>query len=348
MARLFSPVGQAVLRRLGLTSSLADVCERQFVAAEAAVVERRQAIHLDGEIDRAVGTAPFRTIALERLRLQPGQYRVPAAIGYEVRDACYIDGNLYKGLAKHIVGGSTRTLLASVREEAPSGCILANRQSDLYFGHWLFEELPAIRASLQWGPALEAHRKTGPEIHKTAYLKLYGIDAPLRMPARCVIPKLTLIATPNFNLHHQAGLGLLQDDLMRQGWARKNERIFVVRRGGAARSLENEAQVVERLAAEGFAIIDPMSMSAEDVARACFDARLVVGVEGSHLSHAFMQMRPGSSMLIIQPPTRFDNPFKDLCDIRGITYGFVVADAHGEGFSQPIDRLLDTIARMPA
>jgi capsular polysaccharide biosynthesis protein len=119
------------------------------------------------------------------------------------------------------------------------------------------------------------------------------------------------------------------------------------RRGGAARDLGNEAQIIERLAAEGFSIIDPMSMSAEAVARACFDAKLIIGVEGSHLSHAFIQLRAGAGMVLIQPPTRFDNPFKDLCDIRGIDYGFVVADAQANGFVQPINRLLETIARMP-
>jgi capsular polysaccharide biosynthesis protein len=345
--RVFSPVGQAVLRRAGWSSSLDEVCERSFAVSEAKTIERRDAICLAGETDRAIGTAAYRTIELERLRLRAGPFRVPAAMAYELRDALFIDGNLFKGLAKHIISGNTRTLFASIQELAPNGCIFANRQSDLYFGHWLFEELPAIRASSQWGPALEAHRKRGPEVHKTDYLRLYGIDEPVSISARCVIPHLTLIANPNFNLHHQAGLDLLQGDLIRQGWTRQHERIFVARRGGAARNLTNEAQIIERLAAEGFAIIDPMSMSAEAVARACFDAKLVVGVEGSHLSHAFMQLRAGAGMLVIQPPTRFDNPFKDLCDIRGVTYGFVVADAQGDGFAQPLDRLLETIARMP-
>ncbi|MEO5689841.1 MAG: glycosyltransferase 61 family protein [Burkholderiaceae bacterium] len=345
--RIFSPVGQALVRRAGLSSSLADVCKRSFETSPSVTIERRKAICLEGESDRALGTAPNRSIELELLRLETGPYRVPASQTYELSDALFIDGNLHKGLAKHIISGETKTLLASVRETSPSGCIFANRQSHRYFGHWLFEELPAMRASSQRGPALEVYGKSAPGTHKVDYLRLYGIDDPTPIPSRCVIPHLTLITSSGFSLHHQQGLVELQDGLIKQGWARKNERIFVSRRGGAARDLGNEAQIIERLAAEGFSIIDPMSMSAEAVARACFDAKLIIGVEGSHLSHAFIQLRAGAGMVLIQPPTRFDNPFKDLCDIRGIDYGFVVADAQANGFVQPINRLLETIARMP-
>ena len=345
--RIFSPVGQALLRHAGLSSSLDDVSERSFDASPSVTIERRDAICLAGESDRALGTAPHRSIALELQRLAAGPYRVPAARTYELRDALFINGNVFKGLAKHIISGETKTLLASVRETSPSGSIFANRQSDRYFGHWLFEELPALRASSQSRPVLEAVGKTTPGTHKADYLRLYGIDDPTPIPSLCVIPHLTLVTSSNFNMHHEQGLAELQDGLAKQGWTRKNEHIFVSRRGGVARNLANEAQIIERLAADGFTIIDPMSMSAEAVARACFDAKLVVGVEGSHLSHAFIQLRAGAGMVLIQPPTRFDNPFKDLCDIRGIVYGYVVADPQADGFVQPIDRLLETIVRMP-
>lgn len=326
---------------------MADLCHDSSPVGAPLHVQRKVPFCLKGELGRVVGTAPRRTIDHERSRLSVGHYRVPASRRYELRDVLFIDGNLYKGLGKHLIAGETKTWLAAVSETAPSGSIFANRQSDLYFGHWLSEELPTLFGASDPGVVLGAPSGHSRYTHKVDYRRLYGLQEPTPLPTRCLIPRLYLHTSTGFGNLHVQRIREMKQSLRDRGWRRKNERVFVRRGGGVARNLTNEAEVVERLATLGFAIVDPETMSGETLARECFDAAVVVGVEGSHLAHAFIQLSPGASMVIIQPPTRFDNPFKDLCDASDIHYGFVVATPGAGGFSQPVDRLLATLALIP-
>jgi capsular polysaccharide biosynthesis protein len=134
--------------------------------------------------------------------------------------------------------------------------------------------------------------------------------------------------------------------LVDAGWSTTNRRVFIRRGGGSPRRLINEADVMAALSLRGFTVVDPQALSPEEVARACFGADVVVGVEGSHLAHGLMQMRPGAALVTIQPPDRFNNPFKDFCDASGLTYGFVVAEAAGEGFRQHIEGLARILDRL--
>jgi hypothetical protein len=58
-----------------------------------------------------------------------------------------------------------------------------------------------------------------------------------------------------------------------------------------------------------------------------------VGVEGSQLANGFVCMKDGGSMLVLQPPFRFNNIYKDVCDAMQVKYGFVVGDAKDGGFT---------------
>jgi capsular polysaccharide biosynthesis protein len=91
----------------------------------------------------------------------------------------------------------------------------------------------------------------------------------------------------------------------------------------------------------GGMIVDPDTDTAEEIIQKTYCAKLIIGVEGSHMANAMLTMAKTGCMLIIQPSNRFNNPFKDLCDATGRRYAFTVADnASGRNYQNIKDLML--------
>ncbi len=94
----------------------------------------------------------------------------------------------------------------------------------------------------------------------------------------------------------------------------------------------NEEGIAEHLRKQrGFRIVDVARNSVAKILAACSGARMLVGIEGSHLMHGFALIQPGSSILAIQLPYRFCGVLKRTTDMAGQHFGFVVgAPSQGE------------------
>jgi capsular polysaccharide biosynthesis protein len=122
------------------------------------------------------------------------------------------------------------------------------------------------------------------------------------------------------------------------------KRIMLTRgKMGAPRILANSDEVQAELEKGGFEIINPEDESVSKIVGAISSAEIVVVVEGSAQSHCTYALPPGSTLLTIQPPTRFVAISKDRADAVGYHWAFVVADPHPNGFYLPIDRLMRTL-----
>ena len=97
-------------------------------------------------------------------------------------------------------------------------------------------------------------------------------------------------------------------------------------------------ELAESLSERGIRVVDVAKSSPQDVMRQCANARVVIGVEGSQLNNGLISIAEQGSMLVIQPPRRFNCHHKELCDILGVRYGFVV----GESFDKSADFSVDT------
>ena len=126
-----------------------------------------------------------------------------------------------------------------------------------------------------------------------------------------------------------------------------NRRVYIRRgRTGERRILENENQIESFLQKNGFSIIDAESLSAEEIAFRTYNAKIVVGVEGSHLSHAQYSIADKGIFLVIQPPDRFSMVYKEFADCLGMKFAFVVGELTDNGFVLPlknIQKILDLL-----
>ena len=112
---------------------------------------------------------------------------------------------------------------------------------------------------------------------------------------------------------------------------------------GDRRLLVNEHEMADVLGRRGFNILDPERLSVAEIMGSALGAEIVCGVEGSHLVHGLFSMADSAAMLVIQPPHRFNNLFKDYTDCLGMRYAFVVAEPQDDGFAVDVDRLGRTL-----
>jgi hypothetical protein len=77
------------------------------------------------------------------------------------------------------------------------------------------------------------------------------------------------------------------------------------------------------------------------------NANIVIGVEGSHLSHSIYPIKDGGSIIVLQPPNRFSMVLKDFTDCLDMNFGFLVGtEKEGGNFEiniQRLDELIDKV-----
>jgi capsular polysaccharide biosynthesis protein len=106
----------------------------------------------------------------------------------------------------------------------------------------------------------------------------------------------------------------------------------------------NEAQIAEALMSRrGFKVLDPMKATVAEIIEACAGARVVAGVEGSHLVHGLISMPPDAALFVIQPPQRVLSVLKHATDRQGQRFSFVVASGGKDEFSVRLDEVERTL-----
>ena len=125
--------------------------------------------------------------------------------------------------------------------------------------------------------------------------------------------------------------------------------VFILRRdSGVSRLMLNEIEIAEQLQDKyGFCIVDVTKRSAAEIISSCVGAQILIGIEGSHLTHGIMVLQPGTSVITLQPPNRFSGVLKMTTDMEHIHYGFVVGIPKEEGFYINLEEIERTIDLLP-
>jgi len=129
--------------------------------------------------------------------------------------------------------------------------------------------------------------------------------------------------------------------------------IVYIRRGrtGAQRVITNETELIDQLSARNWRIIDMATTTVEETQRALCRARIVVSIDGSHIDHAHLSLRPGATMVVLMPQDRFSTRQVGLCQAHGVSIGMVVVTGdQAQGYHADLDEVLRTVdlAEAPA
>lgn len=271
---------------------------------------------------------------------------------YLLEDVWLIDGVLYKGRAcAHLSPRRSRVPHLHVRAELDRAAIYCTAAGNRWFGQWLMDDCPSYFLAREHGTALTTAMPDHHAPHAPDYERRLGMT-PTRLRS-AFLRQALLFSDVGQNPDKHRRFRAMSEALLRGSDERSHPGVFIVRGAtGERRVLRGELELAERLAARrGLRILDPLRADLETIVRTCAGARAVVGVEGSGLIHGILAMRPGASLLALQPPGRFVGLYKHLTDRDGQHFAFVVGQPEGEDFRidpDEVERTLDLLPPMPA
>lgn len=313
--------------------------------------ERREfppALFLDGQLERITATVfgdlPGTLAALRAS--QPAE--VGATLAARFRDVVLVDGVLYKhGAEHHLLRRQSRAPLHRMPETRASGAIYDSWVGLRYFGNWLMDDTETYRLAEAVGQPVTILPSSGG--HRPDYERLLAMTPRCLQAAR--FEDMVLFA----DLGNNSGkLARAADRRARLLAGRPKPAlhpgVFLLRgESGDPRRLRNEMQLAEQLEkSRGIRPIRAETLSVADLMATCEGAQVVIGVEGSQLTHALAVMPPGGALFALMPPDRVTAAMKLMTDRLQLLFALVVGQGSTDGFTvhiQEIETTLDLIFR---
>ena len=213
-----------------------------------------------------------------------------------------------------------------------------------YFGHWVMDCLPTTKLRRPEESLFFPTPENWP--HALAYEKVFGLE-PLAHDY-VFFRKMAFCDDIGKNSHLGARLQALRGEVHAYCGATGGKKVYL-RRGatGVARTITNEDELTEALAAQGYEIVDAQA-DLDTILAACTRASIVISMEGSHFANCMLPADADTRFVIINPADRFCNVWSDYLGVMGGHMGTVIAAKDGDGYFVDIAHLLDFSERMLA
>ena len=267
---------------------------------------------------------------------------------FRLKNVFVIDGVLYKGkYSLHYRPRQQSIGLSSIDRTIESASMYCSTAGLKYFANWMSDDCTCYPLAVAEGPATTLVQPPG--AHTAEYERLLGIS-PERVD-NAFIKNVVVFEDFGQNAHKRRRAKEQRKKLVTAVPHDRHPGVFIMRgKTGARRVLVNEMEIADHLRLRrGFRIVDPVKLTVPEIIAACAGAEVVAGVEGSGLIHGAFVLRPGGSVLALQPPTRFVTMFKDLADQNGQSFGFVVGSHElGDDFRIVIDEVERTLDLLSA
>lgn len=319
---------------------------RSWNIAQGETTTTPAAVFLPGQLERVTG---YEFASANYMKDMYGGMETEHAptTAYLIEDAILADGVLYKNDAAIFFDAVRRRIPPlRIEEEIAAAALYCSPGGHRYFGQWLIDDCVTYPLAAREGTPLTTRHAYGG--HQPAYERLLGMSPHRSGAAR--IRELVIFDDFGQNRDKSGRFRALSDTLTDSVAHSGHPGVFLLRgSGGIKRILRNEREIAERLRTHrGFRVIDPLGLTVEEIVSACAGAEVVAGVEGSHLVHGLLCLKPGTALLTLMPPQRFCTPLKDIADRDGITFGFVVGTPVEDEFTvdaDEVERTLDLLDR---
>jgi hypothetical protein len=329
----------------GTLGSTAFDCE---VICPAENVEVPPAVYLPGQLERVTSSPLESTKELEIDQVTRRKVTHAATIGYHIRDAVIIDGQIYAKRLKYPLRvtpsvASKQIPPVELKKAALASSLLGNK----YFGHWLRDDCLTYMLSEERSvPLCIEPSFAAPHLKK--YQEYFGQE--WRFMQSAYIDHLIVFQDYGQNSSKLRRYRHLNEKIVQRFSGRRKTPFTYLRRGntGASRSIENEFELIEMLSRRGFVVADLEKDSLEEILEILVNSQVVVSMEGSHLAHCVFSVPSRSGILVLQPPDRFASIHRGWAICQGVEFGFVVGSRGSSGyiFSGPeIERTLGLMTK---
>jgi hypothetical protein len=336
--------------RAGQTADIRSVATREWLLCPDETATIPPAIYLDGALDRVSALSPWRDWKSEKSLIDGGPCDHAASRACLVEHVEISGAHIYRGSAKSRHGfGQERIVLSDSdrRQHLDHAHLVSNFTGSNFFGNFLLDDLPLGLIPEPGAPSIVVASNSYP--HEAGYRDLLSLPRPPLL-RNASVRRLVVYTDFAQNSFKASRYQELRNRMRRNfsGAASRSGPGIYLKRGatGERRILTNEADLERLLESLGFDIIEPATLTSQEIARRGLDARIVIGVEGSHLSHAIYTVADGGSFLVIQPPDRFAMAYKEFTDRVGLRFGFVVGRPDHDGFTVDLDELKQMLDKL--
>jgi glycosyl transferase family 61 len=345
-----TPYVSYIGRRLFGPVSLKAAASRQEVLCAEEIVRARKAIYLPGQIDRITGTDPASTVEWEIFTSTAETWKTVPTIAHHIRNVILFDGSIYRGRFKSFIAARSFFNFPAAEPRSLTTVGLASSHlGSRFLGHWLVDDCIQYRLAEKYGPPLCLRGPVYAE-HQNRYQTYLEQD--WTPTDRAWIDHLVV--------YQDFHWGTSQDSLRRTQLRvlRKRVRSYLpsgigrsfvyLRRGatGTRRMIQNEEEVLAALETHGFIIVDIETDSLDRVLCALATAKIVVSMEGSHVTHCTYSIPENSGLIMLQPPDRFLSFHRGWSESAGVRFGFVVGAVAERGYLFSPAEILRTVDLM--
>jgi hypothetical protein len=349
-------INYSMIRRIALRVgkrkhvSLYSLAKETITLCPQETVHLSKAIYLDGSLEKIAGLSPWRNWEQDNELIYGGDKVAYASCAYILNNVDIVGAYLYAGAAKSRPGfGQEKLFLKGYprREFIDNANLVTTYAGSLFFGPLLVDDFPLELNAKD--PDENIKMITRPYHHEADYRKLLGLHN-TRLVQNARIKQLTLYEEPAINSLKKSQYKQLRGRL-RKNYGNKvvAPKIGVYLKRGSAgeqRMLQNENEIESLLTEIGFDIVEPAKLSVDEIVTKTLNAKIVVSIEGSHMSHVIFTMADNGVFVVLQPPDRFSAVYKEIADCIGIKFAFIVGDNTIGGFTvKPDDlrRILDLL-----
>lgn len=308
-----------------------------------------KAYYLKDQLDRITGTEFANAIPI----MLGGSTKHEPTRAYKLKNIWMINGSIYKDLNRidfhdpsklNPVSHSSPSII--IDNEINNASIYSSYYGNQYFYNWLVDDCPMYQLAASEGVPVTSDINLYPDgpIYESA-LEMN----PIRTNAAFMENAIFFDDDWGNNKNKHEKFSVMRNKLLTKFPGKSHPGIFILRRdSGITRILQNEVEIAEKLRDKyGFRIVDTTSQSATEVLSSCIGAQILIGIEGSQLTHGLMVMQPGTSVIMLQPPYRFVGAMKRTADMESINYAFVVGMPTEDGFYIDFEEVERTIELLP-
>jgi hypothetical protein len=341
----FSPLVHRLAQVTGLDfESIEAAASRSFVIGRGTRERRKRAFYLGNQLERVVASHAETTISHEIARISEVDVEHAPTLAHVIPDARLLHGCVYARRGRLVLAETRPPLVGPDAEhELDTGALAVSYTGNRYFGHWLKDDTTLNLVAREFAPPIATARK--PYVHQPGWESVLQLDA--RPMATARIRELLVIQDIGQNEHRRRRYELLRKRVAESGPRTSAPGVYL-RQGKSTtpRGWIDPERTEERLARRGFAIVEPETMTVDELCRVLNGAPIVIGLEGSQMSPSILTLRDGGAVVNLQSPFRFNNLYKDYTDALGLRYGFVVGKPDGDRFTidpDEVERTLDLL-----
>lgn len=336
-------VGIRIRSRLGFSNDFyaAAVDKQEICPSE--IIEGPPTKVLPGQFDRVTGAAFGRSILDEISVLQGRARRVQPTEMYCFKNVEIIRSWVITKKNYEIFGWPKNEWALKAPKEIGVANLTSSYQGNRYFGHWLRDDCASSLLFSKSDRNIAVPRPSWADAE--FYQSAFNLPRP-EMVQNVAISEMFYCNDIIQNSNKAKRFQILRDRIRKSILpVRANDIVYIARGVSAkARKFNNELEVANALVNRGVNVVFAEELNTSEFVRTILDARIIISVEGSQLSHALYALRKkNAGIVVIQPPDRLFTSHLDWARVMAVNFGTIVGIQEENGFFVPPDDIFRTI-----